>query len=161
MPKDSSNRAFGSAEKARKKAQALEYSTVQRMLPLIRAIVRDIVSSQHQLNKLTPELESLERHRSDLSWLERQRRYHVSAEVEAAEKTLQQAVSELQQLGVTIVDRSTGQVAFPTRINGRPAAFSWQPEDDTVKYWHYEEENTRRPIPTDWVPGTPMRTKKP
>ena len=78
----------------------------------------------------------------------------------AAEGAYKQAVSELRDLGVALVDGESGRVAFPTRINGRPAVFTWQPGEDSVMFWSYEDEELRRPIPTEWVPGTPLRLKK-
>ena len=75
---------------------------------------------------------------------------------------LRTAVGELNDLGISLLDKERGKVAFPTRINGvgsRPAVFSWLPEEENVNYWSYEEEEIRRPIPPDWMPGTPLRLK--
>ena len=49
-----------------------------------------------------------------------------------------------------------GEVDFPTRINGRPAAFSWRLGDGELAHWHYQGEDQRRPIPTDWKQGSPL-----
>ena len=95
----------------------------------------------------------------DLVWAERDRRYRIHEEISAAEKALKTAVNELGELGISLLDRDNGRVAFPTRINGRPAVFSWQPGEDNLNYWSYEEEEIRRPIPADWMPGTPLRLK--
>jgi hypothetical protein len=130
------------------------------MLPLVKSIVRDIVDRRSELNKLHPERDTLERHRRDLSWGERARRYHIQDEIVAAEGAYKQAVSELRDLGLSLVDVASGRVAFPTRINGRPAVFTWEPGEDSVQYWGYEDEDLRRPIPAEWVPGTPLRLKK-
>jgi hypothetical protein len=130
------------------------------MLPLVQSIVRDIVDRRLDLNRLHPEQENLERNRRELSWGERERRYHIQDEIVAAEGAYKQAVSELRELGLSLVDLTSGRVAFPTRINGRPAVFTWQPGEESVLYWSYEDEELRRPIPTEWVPGTPLRLKK-
>ena len=91
--------------------------------------------------------------------MERERRYHIHEEITATEKTLRDAVQELKELGLALLDELVGRIGFPTRINGRPAVFSWQMGEDNVQFWNYEEESQRRPIPADWVPGTPMRLK--
>ena len=91
--------------------------------------------------------------------MERDRRYKIHEEISATEKALNAAVNELNELGVALLDRDQGRVAFPTRINGRPAMFSWQLDEENVAHWSYEEEEVRRPIPPDWTPGTPMRLK--
>jgi hypothetical protein len=150
------NRATNPAGKPRKKDTALDLTTARQMLPLVQSIVSDIVSTRQAISKLSPEQERLERHRRDLVWLERQRRYQLSDELAAAEKALSNAVGELSGLGVSLVDDESGEVDFPTRINGRPAAFSWRLGDQELAHWHYQGEEQRRPIPTDWKQGSPL-----
>jgi hypothetical protein len=150
------NRATNPAGKPRKKEVALDLSTAQTMLPLVKSIVFDIVSSRQEIVKLTPEQERLERHRRDLVWLERQRRYQVKDEIAAAEKTLTNALSELTGLGVSLVDDEVGEVDFPTKINGRAAAFTWKLGEENLRSWHYNGEEQLRPIPKDWEHSTPI-----
>jgi hypothetical protein len=157
---DTPRRAFGASAKSKRKDVNLDLPTVRQMLPLVKSIVADIVDRKSHLSKLHPEQESLERHRRDLAWVERERRYHIQEEIVATEGAYKQAVSELRELGLAMVDVSSGRVAFPTRINGRPAMFTWQPGEDGVNFWSYEDEDLRRPIPNEWVPGTPLRLKK-
>jgi len=144
------NRAGSPANKSRRKEAVLDLPTARQMLPLVRSIVSDIVSTRIALNKLTPEQERLERHRRDLVWQERARRYQVGEEVNAAEKSLVAAVTELKTLGVSLVNDEAGEVDFPTKINGRSAAFSWRLGEDFLDHWHYSGEELRRPIPADW-----------
>jgi hypothetical protein len=56
-----------------------------------------------------------------------------------------------------LVDDEAGEVDFPTRINGRAAAFTWKLGQDGVSHWHYQGEDQLRPIPADWEAG-PMLT---
>ncbi|MDB5310729.1 MAG: hypothetical protein JWO38_4931 [Gemmataceae bacterium] len=144
------NRASNSAEKSRRKDTTLNLSTARQMLPLVKSIVSDIISSRLTLNRLTPEQERLDRHRRDLVWQERQRRYQVGEEITAAEKSLTAAVTELSALGLNLVDDEAGEIDFPTKINGRSAAFNWKLGEDGVAHWHYTGEEQRRPIPSDW-----------
>jgi hypothetical protein len=157
---DTPRRAFGASPKAKRKDVNLDLPTARQMLPLVQSIVRDIVDRRTLLNRLHPEQESLDRQRRDLGWAERERRYHLQEEIVATEGAFKQAVSELKELGLALVDGSVGRVAFPTRINGRPAIFTWQLGEDSVQFWSYEDEELRRPIPNEWVPGTPLRLKK-
>jgi len=150
------NRATNPAGKPRKKDIALDLTTARQMLPLVQSIVTDIVSSRQALTRLTPEQERLERHRRDLVWLERQRRYQLSDEIAEVERALVNAVGELSGLGINLVDDEAGEVDFPTKINGRPAAFSWRLGDTGLAHWHYQGEEQRRPIPTDWDQGSPL-----
>ena len=154
------NRAGNSAGKPRKKEVSLDLTTARQMLPLVKSIVADIVNSRRALNKLTPEQERLERQRRDLVWQERQRRYQVIDEIAAAEKTWATAIGELNNLGITLVDDEVGEVDFPTKVNGRTAAFSWLSGEEALRHWHYTDEESRRPIPADWDKAgtaTPIR----
>lgn len=160
------NRAGNSAGKPRKKEVTLDLTTARQMLPLVKSIVTDIVNSRLVLNRLTPELERLDRQRYDLVWQERQRRYQIADEIAATEKAWAAAVTELNGLGVSLVDDEAGEVDFPTKVNGRTAAFSWIAGEDALRHWHYADEESRRPIPTDWdkagaVTATRYRGNKP
>jgi hypothetical protein len=129
----------------------LSLSTVQRMLPLVQRIVDDILLHQKTLVRLSPEQDRLDRQRRMLAWPERQRRYQVREEVLAAESGLQNALHELQELGVALLDPEIGRVGFPTRVNDSPAYFSWHPGDESLQHWHFAEDNIFRPIPASWM----------
>lgn len=148
-----------SAKTTKRKDVAIDISTARQMLPLVKSIVSDIVTTRERLDQLGPEQERLERTRRSLDWSGRDRRYSLKDEMIHVEKELAGAVSELANLGVALVDAGSGQVAFPTRINGRPAAFSWQVGEEGLKYWHYAGEDLRRPIPQDWQGGAAVRAR--
>lgn len=154
------NRASNSAGKPRKKEVTLDLTTARKMLPLVQSIVTDIVNSRRMLSQLAPEQERLDRQRRELAWQERERRYQITDEIAAAEKAWATAVGELAGLGVTLIDDEVGEVDFPTKVNGRQAAFSWLMGEETLRHWHYADEESRRPIPTDWDKSssvTPVR----
>src|SRR5437763_1202061 len=156
----SPNRASHSAGKpSRRKDVSLDLNTARRMLPLVKSIVSDIVDTQTRLTRLAPEREALDDSRRVLDWVARQRRYAVHDELTQAEKALTNAVTELDDLGVSLVDPQGGQVDFPTRINGRQAVFSWRLGEDGVAHWRYAGEKSRRPIPADWQSGAPIRLR--
>ena len=143
------NRAGNPAGKPRRKDTTLDLPTARQMLPLVKSIVADIVTSRSALSQLAPEQERLERQRRDLAWQERERRYQLSEDIRTAERNLSAAVTELTALGVNLLDDAAGEVDFPTKVNGRSAAFSWKLGEDKVGHWHYSGEATRRPIPAD------------
>ena len=152
----SSNRAPDSPEKSHRNAVTLDLRTARNMLPLVQSIVEDIRTHHVRLHELTPEQDRLERNRRTLNWTERDRRYNITEEIRTAERNLTTAVTELGTLGVELVDPVVGSVDFPTRINGRSAAFSWKHGEDALNFWHYADEGQRRPIPSDWVQGQPQ-----
>jgi hypothetical protein len=154
-----SQRASGPTDQPRRKTAAIDLPTARQMLPLVRSIVQDIVSQRKQMTHLAGEQDVLDRERRSLTWESRRRRYSLTDELNTASKAYTAALGELTQLGVSLVDDAAGSVDFPTRINGRPAAFSWQMGEDGVRYWRYAGEEQRRPIPSDWQQGTALRTR--
>jgi hypothetical protein len=121
------------------------------MLPLVERILADLRDRQQTLQRLTPEQLRLERQKRDLTWPERQRRYHIQDEMAVAERALQETVDELSNLGVALLDADTGRVGFPTMVNNRRAYFSWRPGENGLHSWHFAEESVCRPIPAAWL----------
>lgn len=146
---ESNKRQFGSMGQSSLRERTLDLPAARRMLPLVKAIVRDIVDCTEKITKLTPIEERLERYRKNLNWQQRQERYQLQDELSKAKGELKKAVSELKELGLALVDEDKVCVAFPTRINGRPAVFTWQPGEENVQFWSYEGEDMRRPISTE------------
>jgi len=115
------------------------------MLPLVQRIVNDIVQDHTALNRYTFEQEGLDRDKRNLSWPERQRRYAVQGEVVRLQSRLEEERKELELLGAVLINNN-GQIGFPTLVNDRPAFFSWQLGEDGVNFWHFDDEQARRPI---------------
>lgn len=147
----SPKRASDTPGKSRRKIVNLDLATARGMLPYVRSIVTDVVQTCEKLSRLTPEQELLDDSRRALSWEGRQRRYALHDELRQTEEHLAAGVAELESLGVRFADRSRGVVDFPTRINGRAAAFHWQLGEDSLRFWRYSGEDLRRPIPEDWL----------
>jgi len=153
----SPNRASGPAERPRRKDVVFDLTTARRMLPLVRRIVSDIQASREHLQRLQPEQDRLDRHRRDLSWPERQRRYAVREEIAATERNLTSTIRELRHLGLGLLAEEEGEVCFPTQINGRRANFLWRDGEADVVHWNYDGEDSRRNIPADWLESPPVR----
>jgi hypothetical protein len=151
------NTAFGASESPEPRETALSLGTARNMLPLVQHVVADILRQQTILVRLQPEQAHLDRHRRQLAWPERQRRYQVREEMAAAEQELQAALGELQSLGVTLLDSDSGRVGFPTIVNDRRAYFSWRPGEEGIRAWHFAEEAVLRPIPPSWAKHVDVR----
>jgi hypothetical protein len=145
------NRAPEAFEKRGSHDRILTWVAANRMLPLVQRIVAEVIDCQHRLMAMEPEKERLDRHRRDLSWPERARRYQLVEEIAAGEQTLRAACTELNGLGLTLLDLETGKVGFPTKVNNRPAFFSWMPGEETLGFWQYADGGERRPIPASWT----------
>lgn len=152
--------ASGPAGKARRNEVVFDLTTAKRMLPLVSRIVHDIQESRTLINRLQPEQDRLERHRRDLSWPERQRRYVVQEELAAAERRLREILSELNELGVAILPEHEGEVGFPTQLNGRSAFYLWRDGETDVTTWNYAGETLRRSIPPEWLDSGPVRSPR-
>lgn len=144
------NAAFNASEMPERRDVVLSLNTASRMLPLVQRVVDDIVVSHNVLDRLQPEQDRLDRHKRDLCWLERQRRYQVHEEVATAERKLGEAREELGSLGVALLEPAIGKIGFPTVVNDRKAYFCWTPGEKQLNNWHFVEETSPRPIPASW-----------
>jgi hypothetical protein len=129
----------------------LSLKTVQRMLPLVQRIVDDILASRKSRLHLQPEEASLDRNKRLLAWPERQRRYQVKDELAQSENSFQDALTELRDLGIVLLDGDQGRVGFPTQVNNRRAYFSWHPGEEGLHTWQFADEDITRPIPMAWL----------
>ncbi|MFO0809381.1 MAG: DUF2203 family protein [Gemmataceae bacterium] len=135
----------------------LDLPTVSKMLPLVKQIVADLLSLEQKLGSFLWEREGLDRDRNQLSWPERKRRYYVQDEIAGLEHKRKELKSELEGLGVRVIDSVHGRIGFPTIVNTRPAYFSWQVGEDEVGYWHFAGDHAkRRAIPASWLKETPL-----
>lgn len=143
--------ASSASEQPNRKNTVLTLTTSRNMLPLVRSIVQDIVQHQRDLARLKPEQDRLDRQRRSLTWPERCRRYQLRDDVSVLERNFEIAQSELEDLGVFLLDLDEGRVGFPTVVNNRPAFFSWKLGMDGLRHWHFATESNLRPIPSSWV----------
>lgn len=131
--------------------RVLSLATVQKMLPLVRGIVADLLVRRGRLDDFVPEQDRLERGKRSLGWSDRRRRYALQEQITCEERAIQSAVDELRDLGLSLLDAGAGRVGFPTLVNNRRAYFTWQPSDDGLHSWQFAEENVCRPIPQAWL----------
>jgi hypothetical protein len=121
------------------------------MLPLVERIARDVVQHHERLGRLEPEYAHLEKNRRLLAWPARARRYQLEEEIAAANAELRGVLAELEALGVVMLDSALGLVGFPTLVNERRAFFSWRPGEESLLFWNYADDLTRRPVPESWT----------
>jgi hypothetical protein len=112
-------------------------SEANATLPLVRAIVRDIMDlakdlreRQDRLSRVrTPERISVpEAHAEELR--------QAQAEFERDQERLVEYVQELKNLGVELKDYFTGLVDFPSRLDGRDVYLCWRFGEADVAHWH-------------------------
>jgi hypothetical protein len=158
------NRAPGASERSGPPDRMLTWHASCAMLPLVGRIAHDLVQHHQRLVQLRPEFAQLERKRRTLDWPGRRRRYQLEEEIKGLEAALQGVLGELEALGVALLERTTGLVGFPTRVNDRPAYFSWRPGEDSLDTWNYAGDLVRRPVPEEWTqvprPRSRSRSRK-
>jgi hypothetical protein len=151
------NRTPDASERSGSSERVLTWHASRAMLPLVGRIARDIASHQQHLVQLRPELDHLDRNRRTLDWPQRRRRYQLEEEIATLESALRTVIAELEALGVALLDPACGLIGFPTRVNDRPAYFSWQPGEDTLQTWNYAGDHVRRIVPEEWTQPVPRQ----
>jgi hypothetical protein len=124
-----------------------------RMLPLVRAIVSDLVQladevteRRHRLNHL---LFGRDRDAKDTSDMYAAELAEVERGVERDTKRLRDYVEELRQLGVEPKGHD-GLVDFPSIVEGRRVYLCWKLGESEVLFWHEVDEGfaSRQPLTT-------------
>ena len=113
---------------------------VNRRLPLVCAIVEDIVRLYHDVHSRR---ERLARVRQVPGGKERDERTVYGEELRQMEEEIDKDISrlqdfadELKDLEAVLRDPATGFVDFHTFIDGREADLCWQLGEDEVGFWH-------------------------
>ena len=103
-----------------------------RMLPLVRKIVQDIVDDYARWQKLVKALDvsaaSSPRDAGELDRLQR--------DIQTIAETIDRYVGELNELGVEIKGMDVGLVDFPGEMGGRPVCLCWRLGEPAVAHWH-------------------------
>jgi len=110
------------------------------MLPLVRAIVDDIVRLYNEVHERRDRLSKIRQLRGGRA---REEEDVYSDELDQIEQELEKDidqlngfVEELQSLGVVLKDPVIGLVDFPARIDGRDVYLCWKLGEGDIGYWH-------------------------
>jgi hypothetical protein len=144
-------RASEASEQSGSHDRVLTWHASRAMLPLVGRIARDVADLHKRLANMGPEYARLERNRRTLAWPDRARRYQLEEDMAATRLDLRTALAEMEVLGVALLDPVLGLVGFPTLVNERRAYFSWRPEEESLAFWSYADDLTRRPVPESWT----------
>jgi hypothetical protein len=124
-----------------------------RMLPLLRRIVSDIMTNWEKIIQKRTQLECLEK------GLDASGRGQAPKDVGKRIETLKfelnylidkinNYIREVEDLGCFVEEFKRGVVNFPSLYNGRKVFLCWKPDDPQVAHWHELDEtfNDRTPI---------------
>jgi hypothetical protein len=107
-----------------------------RMLPLVRAIVSDIVELAGDLTQRNDRLSMLQVSDTEEGDPYSEEVLQMQREIERDMDRLQAFVDELAELGVELKSATEGLVDFRSRIDNREAYLCWKLGEEEVAYWH-------------------------
>lgn len=119
-----------------------------RILPLVRTIVRDVVSEFHTLRTAGREQRALQVESMGTPTSE-QRLQDLQNVVTDCSARIEGYLRELEELGLEVRDLELGLVDFPTIVRGEPAFLCWRHDEAAVAFWHAAGKGfaDRTPIP--------------
>lgn len=109
-------------------------------LPLVRAIVGDIVRQFRDVRERKERLEQIREMRGaksrDAHDVYSEEVSQMEDELEKDASVLQGFIDELDKIGVQLKDVSRGLVDFPALMDGREVYLCWLLGEDDVTHWH-------------------------
>lgn len=117
-----------------------------RMLPLVRRIVEDIVSHYADWQQVVGEFEV-----ATATMGTSGRALELQRAAERLASDIEHFVRELRDLGVEFKGFDLGLVDFPSERDGRPVLLCWKLNEPSVAYWHELEAGFagRQPLATE------------
>ncbi|MCU0961238.1 MAG: DUF2203 domain-containing protein [Pirellulaceae bacterium] len=126
------------------------------MLPLVRAITRDLVLLSREVVERHQRVEHLKAGRSITAGDPYQDELaQIEDELSKDRERLHEYVNELRQLGVEPKSGVDGIVDFPARLNDELVYLCWKFGEPEVQYWHTLDSGfaARRPLTAEMTTG--------
>lgn len=119
-----------------------------RMLPLVRSIVRGMIEDWETRREALGRLDALPPDRRED---DREPARSLNTEIDALTEKLVEAAEELADLGVEFKGIEEGLVDFPARLDGELVYLCWKYGEDRVRWWHPVDAGYagRRPLELD------------
>jgi hypothetical protein len=120
-----------------KKKKYFTAAQANASLPLVRAIVSDIVHRAAELRERHERLRGVGP--SDQTSLDKAHREEVSqiqADLERDQEAISEYFAELSRLGIELKDPFTGLVDFPCWMNDHEVYLCWRHGEPEVAHWH-------------------------
>jgi hypothetical protein len=115
-------------------ARLFTIEQANRMLPLVRRIVEDIVQDYARWREQVGVLEVVAAGRRGDSPADEAQKVEEDAQRLAAD--IERYVTELRELGVDFKGFEQGLVDFPAEIDGRRVYLCWMLGEESVEHWH-------------------------
>ena len=122
---------------AQKQRKYFSVEEANRSLPLVKAIVEDIVRQSRRVESLQERLDRVLRGpRRKFDDLYSEELAQTQAELEIEEEKLQSYSDELRNLGVELKSDEDGLCDFRSIMNGREVYLCWRLGEPEVMFWH-------------------------
>ena len=109
----------------------------QRILPLVKSIVRGIMEDHAVLQQKATELRDQKRQATtSIGRSVRGAGKALSHEVEELTARVNEAIAELEALGVEFKGYELGLVDFPARRNDEVVYLCWKHDEERIAFWH-------------------------
>ena len=120
-----------------------ELEEAERMLPLLRSIIKGMLDDHAERQVLGERIERLEPASPEVHALRR--------EIDVLTDKLVEAVAEIEGLGAEFKGIELGLVDFPTVREGEIVYLCWQYGEDRIRFWHpvHTGYAGRRPLELD------------
>ena len=131
------------------------------MLPLVRAIARDLVRLSREVVERHQRVEHLKAGRSiTMGDPYDEELAQIDDELTKDRQRLHEYVEELRQLGVEPKHAVEGIVDFPAMLDGELVYLCWKYGESEIRYWHSLDGGfaTRQPLRAAAVAGGPTPT---
>jgi hypothetical protein len=125
-------------------SKIISIDEANRMLPLLRQIVGDIMSYWEKIIEKRTQLECLEK------GLRPDGRAPALKDPEAIQRLkfelnylidkINHYIREVEELGCFVEEFKRGIINFPSLYNGRKVFLCWGPTEECVQYWHELDE---------------------
>ncbi|MEX0703566.1 MAG: DUF2203 domain-containing protein [Planctomycetales bacterium] len=125
---------------AKKPKRFFTVEQANQRLPLVRAIVGDIMQLYREVHERKERLSRI-RHLPGASSRNEESVYgqevkQIEDDLEKDILRLEEFVDELKELGVELKDPLAGLIDFPARLEGREVYLCWKHGEDEIAYWH-------------------------
>ena len=122
-------------------SQIISVDEANRMLPLLRHIVGDIVSHWEKIIQKRTQLECMEKGLDPSGTAptakdQEAQIQHLKFELNYLIDKINNYIREVEELGCFVEEFKRGIVNFPSLYNGRKVFLCWKPDEERVSHWH-------------------------
>jgi len=122
-------------KRAKKKKKYFTVEEASAMLPLLRAILRDITELASDLRSRHQRIVKLQS-AGTVDHAHEEELHSLITEFQADEQRMHEYEEEVQKLGVELKDYFTGLVDFPCWMDGREVYLCWRLDEADIGHWH-------------------------